>query len=176
MVLRTLLISFVLAASLVAGSARAGDGDNDPARSIVWADLLPEGEGDRLARLQQMQAIELGFDHFGTEQFPQIMSFAAVEELDGQRVRLGGYILPFDYFSGGRVTRFLLVPYVGACIHVPPPPPNQLVYVETSEPVEVAGLWDPVYAEGILRVQRQDTDLAAVAYTLELESITPYRP
>lgn len=174
MVIRTLMISFVLAVGLLAGSARAGD--NDTARSIVWADLLPEGEGDRLARLQQMQAIELGFDHFGTEQFPQIMSFAAVEELDGQRVRLGGYILPFDYFSGGRVTRFLLVPYVGACIHVPPPPPNQLVYVETSEPVEVAGLWDPVYAEGILRVQRHDTDLAAVAYTLELESITPYRP
>lgn len=174
MTLRTLLIAFVLplALALGAGSVRANDG----AREIVWADLLPEGESDRLARLQQMQAIELGFEHFGAEQLPQIMSFAAVEELDGQRVRLGGYILPFDYFSGGRVTRFLLVPYVGACIHVPPPPPNQLVYVETSEPVEVEGLWDPVYAEGIIRIQRQDTDLAAVAYTLELDTITPYRP
>ncbi|WP_429911779.1 DUF3299 domain-containing protein [Glycocaulis sp.] len=174
MVLRALLICLFFAASLLVGVARAGDGD--AARSIVWADLLPEGEGERLARLQQMQAIEMGFDHFGAEQFPQIMSFAAVEELDGQRVRLGGYILPFDYFSGGRVTRFLLVPYVGACIHVPPPPPNQLVYVETSEPVEVAGLWDPIYAEGVIRVQRQDTDLAAVAYTLELDAIIPYRP
>lgn len=174
MILRALLLSLFLAAALAAGSAFARN--DDTARTIVWADLLPEGESERLARLQQMQAVELGFDHFGVEQFPQIMSFAAVEELDGQRVRLGGYILPFDFFSGGRVSRFLLVPYVGACIHVPPPPPNQLVYVETSEPIEVAGLWDPVFAEGILRVQRQDTDLAAVAYTLELESITPYRP
>lgn len=174
MFLRTLLITLFLAAGLAAGSALARN--DGTARTIVWADLLPEGEGERLARLQQMQAVELGFDHFGVEQFPQIMSFAAVEELDGQRVRLGGYILPFDFFSGGRVTRFLLVPYVGACIHVPPPPPNQLVYVETSQPIEVAGLWDPVFAEGIIRVQRQDTDLAAVAYTLELDSITPYRP
>ncbi|MGP1275758.1 MAG: DUF3299 domain-containing protein [Caulobacterales bacterium] len=174
MMIRALILVFALLPvfAMTGAEVRANDG----AREIVWADLLPEGESERLARLQQMQAIELGFEHFGAEQLPQIMSFAAVEELDGQRVRLGGYILPFDYFSGGRVTRFLLVPYVGACIHVPPPPPNQLVYVETSEPVEVEGLWDPIYAEGVIRIQRQDTDLAAVAYTLELESITPYRP
>lgn len=174
MVFRALIIAFAVAAASAAGITHAREGDT--VRSIVWADLLPPGEGERLARLQQMQAIEMGFEHFGTEQFPQIMSFAAVEELDGQRVRLGGYILPFDFFSGGRVSRFLLVPYVGACIHVPPPPPNQLVYVETSQPVEVAGLWDPVYAEGVIRIQRHDTDLASVAYTLELHSITPYRP
>lgn len=173
-VLRALLPCLVLAFALAAPPASAGNAGD--ARSLTWADLLPEGESQRLARLQQMQAVEMGFDHFGTEQFPQIMSFAVVEELDGERVRLGGYILPFDFFSGGRVSRFLLVPYVGACIHVPPPPPNQLVYVETSEPIEVAGLWDPVFAEGIMRIQRQDTDLAAVAYTLELDSITPYRP
>ncbi|MFN3835368.1 MAG: DUF3299 domain-containing protein [Glycocaulis sp.] len=172
--LRALLPCLVLAFTLAAAPAHAGT--SGEARSIIWSDLLPEGEAQRLARLQQMQAIEMGFDHFGTEQFPQIMSFAVVEELDGQRVRLGGFILPFDFFSGGRVTRFLLVPFVGACVHVPPPPPNQLVYVETSEPVDVGSLWDPVFAEGVMRIQRQDTDLAAVAYTLELGSITPHRP
>lgn len=174
MTLRALFIALCLALPLAAAPVLALASSD--ARSLTWADLLPEGESQRLARLQQMQAIEMGFEHFGTEQFPQIMSFNVVEELDGQRVRIGGYILPFDFFSGGRVTRFLLVPYVGACIHVPPPPPNQLVYVETSEPLEVGGLWDPVFAEGIMRIQRQDTDLASVAYTLELDSITPYRP
>lgn len=174
MSLRALFVVLCLALPMAAGPVLALNSSD--ARSLTWADLLPEGESQRLARLQQMQAIEMGFEHFGTEQFPQIMSFNVVEELDGQRVRIGGYILPFDFFSGGRVTRFLLVPYVGACIHVPPPPPNQLVYVETSEPLEVGGLWDPVFAEGIMRIQRQDTDLASVAYTLELDSITPYRP
>ncbi|KPP81173.1 MAG: hypothetical protein HLUCCA04_09285 [Oceanicaulis sp. HLUCCA04] len=174
MMIRALFLCLVLVTGLAGAHAAANDGGD--VRTIVWADLLPEGESDRLARLQQMQAVEMGFEHFGTDQMPQIMSFAAVEELDGQRVRLGGYILPFDYFSGGRVTRFLLVPYVGACIHVPPPPPNQLVFVETDEPIEVEGLWDPVYAEGVLRIQRQDTDLASVAYTLELDSVSPYRP
>lgn len=173
--MRALFLAVLLALPFGLSPVQAVNVSTD-ARSLTWADLLPEGESQRLARLQQMQAIEMGFEHFGTEQFPQIMSFNVVEELDGQRVRIGGYILPFDFFSGGRVTRFLLVPYVGACIHVPPPPPNQLVYVETSEPLEVGGLWDPVFAEGVMRIQRQDTDLASVAYTLELESITPYRP
>ena len=46
-----------------------------------------------------------------------------VKDLHGKQVRLPGYILPLE-MSGLKVTEFLLVPYVGACIHVPPPPPK----------------------------------------------------
>lgn len=144
---------------------------------ISWSDLLPEGEADRIAELQQMQAIEQGMDHFGTDSMPQIQTFNVVDELDGETVRIGGYVLPFDYSGGDKtVSRFLLVPYVGACIHVPPPPPNQLIYVETDEPVEVDGLWDPVYVTGTMRTRREDTDLADTAYSIELDSVEPYRP
>ena len=53
--------------------------------------------------------------------------------LDGVTVRLPGYIIPVDLGADG-VTSFVLVPYVGACIHVPPPPANQLVFVTTEKP------------------------------------------
>ena len=45
-----------------------------------------------------------------------------VAELNGKRVKIGGYVVPLD-FDATKVTEFLLVPFVGACIHVPPPPP-----------------------------------------------------
>lgn len=176
--IKTLAAALCLALALPL-AAQAGDDANTSSaafKDLSWSDLLPPGEGERIAQLQQMQALEFGFDHFGTEQMPQLQSFNVVEELDGETVRIGGYVLPFDYSGGGRtVSRFLLVPYVGACIHVPPPPPNQLVYVETAEPVEIAGLWDPVYIIGTLRTRREDTDLADTAYTMELDSVVPYR-
>ena len=141
---------------------------------LAWSDLLPEGEAQRIQELQQRQALQSGFDHFGTESMPQIQTFNVVEALDGRRVRLGGYVLPFDFTGSREISRFLLVPYVGACIHVPPPPPNQLVFVTTEEPVEVSGLWDPVYAEGVMRTARHDNELGDTAYTLELISLSPY--
>jgi hypothetical protein len=67
--------------------------------------------------------------------------------LDGRTVRMPGYLLPLEY-SGKLVTEFLLVPWVGACIHTPPPPPNQIVHVKTDRPVEYNGLFKPVWVTG----------------------------
>ena len=59
----------------------------------------------------------------------------ASTSLNGKLVRMPGYLLPIE-FAGNRVTEFLLVPWVGACIHTPPPPPNQIVYVKADKPYE----------------------------------------
>jgi hypothetical protein len=67
--------------------------------------------------------------------------------LDGQVVRLPGYLLPLE-FSGKLVSEFLLVPWVGACIHTPPPPPNQIVHVKADQPFEFSGLFSPVWVTG----------------------------
>jgi len=67
--------------------------------------------------------------------------------LDGQTVRMPGYMLPLE-FSGKMVSEFLLVPWVGACIHTPPPPPNQIVHVKADKPIEFGGLFTPVWVTG----------------------------
>ncbi len=178
MMLRALLSAFALIALPVAPAlAQDRNASSTPAfLDLAWADLLPEGEAERINQLMQLQALQLGgFNHFGTEQMPQIQTFEVVEALDGEHVRIGGYVLPFDFTGSHEISRFLLVPYVGACIHVPPPPPNQLVFVTTAEPIQVQGLWDPVYVEGIMRTQRHDNELGDTAYTLELIEMTPYR-
>ena len=76
---------------------------------------------------------------------------AVVASLDGKRVQIGGYVVPLD-FDATRVKEFLLVPFVGACIHVPPPPPNQIVYVKAEGGVDVKGTFDPVWVTGTLTV------------------------
>ena len=67
--------------------------------------------------------------------------------LDGKTIRLPGYLLPLE-FSGKDVTEFLLVPWVGACIHTPPPPPNQIVYVKSIKPYPMKGAFDAVRVTG----------------------------
>jgi len=72
---------------------------------------------------------------------------AANPSLDGAVVRMPGYMLPLDY-SGKEVSEFLLVPWVGACIHTPPPPPNQIVHVRLERPTPYDGLFKPVMVTG----------------------------
>ena len=76
-----------------------------------------------------------------------------VEELNGKQVRIPGYLLPLEV-SGFKVTEFLLVPYVGACIHVPPPPPNQIVYVKVLQNggYKNKELYEPVWVTGKMKV------------------------
>ena len=70
-------------------------------------------------------------------------------EMLGQKVEIPGFVLPLE-FSGTKVEKFLLVPYAGACIHTPPPPSNQIIFVQISDGIELRGLFDPVVVRGTL--------------------------
>lgn len=96
------------------------------------------------------------------------------EDLDGKAIRLPGFIVPVEA-DEQETTGFLLVPYYGACVHVPPPPANQTVYV-----VAEAGkgtrpeLFDVVWVSGTMSVKRIDNDIAEAGYTLYASDIAPY--
>jgi uncharacterized protein len=93
-----------------------------------------------------------------------------VAELNGKRVKLGGYVVALD-FDATKVTEFLLVPFVGACIHVPPPPANQIVYVKSAKGITLKGQFDPVYVTGVLSTEGQFTGLADTGYSLAAEVV-----
>lgn len=95
------------------------------------------------------------------------------EALNGAYVKLPGFIVPLEIASEG-VSDFILVPYLGACIHVPPPPPNQLVFVKATEPWPNTELWDPVWVIGTLRTQLQSTKIAETGYALTADEIEIY--
>jgi uncharacterized protein len=93
-----------------------------------------------------------------------------VEGLDGKRVHIGGYIVPLD-FAATTIKEFLLVPFVGACIHVPAPPSNQIIYVKTEKGFDVQGSFDAVYVTGMLKVASTATGLAEAGYSIEAEKV-----
>jgi len=95
-----------------------------------------------------------------------------VPELDGKRVRIGGYVVPLD-FESTTVKEFLLVPFVGACIHVPPPPANQIVYVKSEKGFEIGAPFDPVTVTGTMRTEPAFTGLADAGYSIDAESVEP---
>ncbi len=97
-----------------------------------------------------------------------------VTALDGKRVRIGGYVVSLD-FEATRVKEFLLVPFVGACIHVPPPPANQIVYVKSAKGFDVSGMFEPVWVTGTLKVSTAFTGLAEAGYSLDAETVE-HRP
>lgn len=85
---------------------------------------------------------------------------AVVEKLDGATVKMPGYLLPLEY-SGQKITEFLLVPWVGACIHTPPPPPNQIVHVilEKGNAFESRSIYEPVWVAGQMFTQTSTKNL-----------------
>ena len=97
-----------------------------------------------------------------------------VPSLEGQRVKLPGFVVPLE-MDAKKIDQFLLVPYYGACIHVPPPPANQTVHVVTREGKAFEGqLFDVVWVTGRMRVERLSSDLAEAGYRLEDASVVPY--
>lgn len=96
-------------------------------------------------------------------------------DLDGKEIRMAGFIAPLA-FDGTRISEFLLVPYVGACIHVPPPPANQIVYVgdNLGDYSPDGGLLFPVWVTGRLRAVPMDSELAEVGYQIERAKVERY--
>lgn len=97
-----------------------------------------------------------------------------VEGLNGKRVKLPGFVVPVDW-DAKKIGEFLLVPYYGACIHVPPPPANQTVHVITAKGREYSGdLFDTVWVTGTLRVEHYSGEMAEAGYRLEATTVEPY--
>ena len=88
-------------------------------------------------------------------------------ELSGENITLAGYLLPLEFSDKG-VTDFLLVPYVGACIHVPPPPANQIVFVRLAKKFKVKDLFTAVWVKGKLKTKSSSKTLALIDGTADV--------
>jgi len=115
----------------------------------------------------------------------QRMAVEVVPELDGKAIVMPGFVLPLEY-DGKKVTELLLVPWVGACIHTPPPPPNQIVHVVMADGQarEIQGFYEPVNVTGTIYTKSLSKSLylldgAAeinINYTMQASRIEPFNP
>ncbi|MBU3672577.1 MAG: DUF3299 domain-containing protein [Sinobacteraceae bacterium] len=105
----------------------------------------------------------------------QVMDFSVNETLDGVNLKIPGFIVPLDVGKDGLVTEFFLVPYFGACIHVPPPPPNQIVYVRMNKGIALDSIYEAYWITGRMKVSRKATRLGASAYQLDASKVEIYK-
>ena len=139
------------------------------AREIKWDDLIPPG-------LAYSEIIGEGELDEANDVWKPVYDANAIklnEALNGAYVKMPGYMIPFDFSAEG-VTNFMLVPYVGACIHTPPPPANQLVVVSTEKPWPGDQLWDAVWVTGSMSTQLQSTTFGQTGYAIEADKMETY--
>lgn len=139
-------------------------------REIDWLELMPEED---LNLLESMPEIQHEGD--GPPTLPdEIMTGRVVPEMDGVSGRIPGFVVPLKTTNDMRILEFFLVPYYGACIHVPPPPPNQIIHVRYEEGFTLEALYDPVWIEGTLVVEKTENDIARSSYSLVADKVAPY--
>ena len=138
-------------------------------REITWEDLIPPG-------VPYSEIVGEGaYDEANDTWLPVFDDNARAynRALDGVRVKLPGYVIPLEQSSAG-IREFIYAPYAGACIHVPPPPPNQLVFVTSPDPWEDPDGFGAVWVTGVLRIAELDTNLARIGYEMTAETIEIY--
>lgn len=97
-----------------------------------------------------------------------------LQALNGKTVRVPGFMVPLEEREQA-VTEFLLVPYIGACIHVPPPPPNQIVHVKMAEGKQAAfEWWVPVWVVGRFKIENSDSMWGKSSYSMTGIRTEPY--
>ncbi|WP_137888614.1 DUF3299 domain-containing protein [Pseudomonas sp. 2FE] len=147
-------------------------------RELTWSELIPADAPAAPQAQAPLHDLSQLADALAAESAPaatqQSPAAPVVKALDGQDVKLPGYIVPLDVTEEGRVTEFLLVPYFGACIHVPPPPSNQIVHVTSELGVLMDALYQPFWIEGPLQVQASSSELAEAGYQMDASKIYPY--
>ena len=171
-------LALALALALTApGPAAAAPED---VRELEWEDLMPK-DWDPFSGLAALfddgveslsddseEAVEL-FDAYRES----VRSAPVVGDLDGRTVRLPGFVVPLD-FDGTGTSEFLLVPYFGACIHVPPPPPNQIVYVTSHPGYPLKDLFDAVWVTGVISTQAHLNEVGDAGYTMRATIVEPF--
>ena len=158
--------------------APAAQGKATTYKEISWDDLLPKS-------WDPMKVItELNLDKL-KDSDPKAME--AMEKLkrmwndapsnpamNGQAIRIAGFLVPLEW-GKREVKEFLLVPYFGACIHVPPPPANQIIHVVADKPYKAKEDMDAVWVSGILELATSQTDMGDSGYRLRARKVDLYK-
>ncbi len=94
--------------------------------------------------------------------------------LDKKTVAIPGFMVPLED-DADQVTEFLLVPFAGACIHVPPPPPNQMVYIKLRNGRHAnMSFTEPIVVTGQLHVATVQSPYGDVSFNMDGDSVQPY--
>jgi len=161
--------------------AKAGGADGSY-KEITWDVLIPKGWNPA----ERFRKIDLGALKDSDPRAMELLDLmknvwnnAPIDpSLDGKMVKIPGFVVPIEE-NARAVSEFLLVPYFGACIHVPPPPANQIIHVISAKPIKGLHVMDVVWVAGELKTTRfskqTDMGIGASGYQINSVSVTAYK-
>jgi hypothetical protein len=129
-------------------------------KDLTWSEMIPPDAAPEIPNMTPLHDLSKMSDALSAESAP-----AAKQDMPNA---------PLEVSEEGRTTEFLLVPYFGACIHVPPPPSNQIVHVKSEVGVKLDELYQPYWIEGALQVKASSSELADAGYQMEADKIYVY--
>lgn len=146
-------------------------------RELTWDDLMP-ADWDPMALLDKLDMSTLpDSDPQATKALAEIRkawdAAPVVPALMSQKIRIPGFLVRLEGGKEG-ITEFLLVPYFGACVHVPPPPSNQVIHVIAAKPVAADQNMQAVWVSGVMTVAAAATDMGNAGYRIEAQAVVPY--
>ena len=180
---------FIACGILIATSAPAFSADAQIYEDIDWTELMPaEDLSALLNRPAFLDDIADGSAQDSLDSFQQrqledeqaqqyqaaLSSTRVIQGFDGKAIRIPGFIVPLEQNEDKEVTRFFIVPYFGACLHMPPPPPNQILYVESEQGITLENLYDPYWFEGVVSIEHKVDAMGTSAYSLSLDNYALY--
>ncbi len=158
----------LLVLALVATIGRAEEAPLE----LDWEDLIPEAVREQVFAAMADPTVDHNSPN-ATQQSSAILT-ATRTDLNDKTVKLPGFVVPL-YGDGKTVTEFLLVPYFGACIHVPPPPANQIVHVRYPAGMNADWVYDPIWVIGSIKATSIVTELAETGYGMKASDVVLYR-
>lgn len=186
--IKSVFVNALLAVASWSAHVSAESDSTSEYEAIDWVALMPADDleallnrpefidgivdgaaNDNLNSLDSMAADEQ------TQRYQQALSSSrVVEKFDGATIRLPGFIVPLEANEDQAVTEFFIVPYFGACLHMPPPPPNQIIHVKFEDGIYVPNLYDAFWFDGTLKINTVSNELGTSAYTMSVDNIAPY--
>ncbi|MDO6711707.1 DUF3299 domain-containing protein [Aliiglaciecola sp. 2_MG-2023] len=151
---------------------------------LDWASLLPENELDVIARYQAnkpdknidmksqiLLSIEAATD---PEYKAALQSINTVNTFENHMVAISGFIVPIDFHPDKTVKNMFLVPYFGACLHYPAPPPNQIIFARLDAGFAHLELNRAYTLTGQIKIGLFEDPMGTSAYTLNVISIVAF--
>lgn len=158
-------------------------------KTIEWTDLIPKDDLDALlnppdylmdivdgsaedvidSQLKSKSSEKTG------DRYQQALSSKEIKpEFNNQKIRIPGFIVPLEFDEYQTVTTFFIVPFFGACLHSPPPPPNQIIFSDYEQGFKLETLYDPFWFEGTVITAVTENGIATSAYAMNVDTIKPY--
>lgn len=168
---------------------QAQDTDLSNFEEIEWTELMPaedlealQNPPDYIMDIEEGSAEdkvvnqgEKPTDMFFDDEYQRaLLSTTVVSEMDGKAIRIPGFIVPLEFNDDKTVSQFFLVPFFGACIHVPPPPPNQVIHVTSSNGVKLENLYTPHWVSGVVNSVFIENEIASATYAMDAVDVEVY--